>query len=146
MMQQAMNQYQDDTVDQISSTELNDTIRPAPLFGCRKRLPDFTTHDSNEKRPKKSVATTVPTKRTGHAMCAIGRDTAVLIGGETNSSDHDSRVHNDDSFYQLKLVENRSVQWTKVALEKEKQKRVGHQIVHDCENRMISIVGGFAYH
>eukprot|EP00118_Oscarella_pearsei_P015821 m.145771 g.145771 ORF g.145771 m.145771 type:complete len:578 (+) comp38432_c1_seq17:136-1869(+) len=117
----------------------------------RKRPLESAVQELAEKRPKVKI---VPTGRTGHAMCVISEDTAVMVGGEMKTNPGDEYAfHNDDSFYQLKLVENEGsydVQWTKVAVEStkdaEKSKRIGHQIIYHNGKKEVSLVGGFKYY
>eukprot|EP00118_Oscarella_pearsei_P015822 m.145779 g.145779 ORF g.145779 m.145779 type:complete len:376 (+) comp38432_c1_seq20:118-1245(+) len=86
-------------------------------------------------------------------MCAISENTAVMVGGETMNPGDEYAVHNDDSFYQLKLVKNEGsydVQWTRVAVEsgkeEDKSKRIGHRIIYDNGKNEVSLFGGFKYY
>eukprot|EP00118_Oscarella_pearsei_P007447 m.36631 g.36631 ORF g.36631 m.36631 type:complete len:331 (+) comp32266_c0_seq2:162-1154(+) len=143
----ASDPYSDYSDDEQSSTHSGNSDMSLSLVENGKRAHESTGYDSSAKRANTA---SVPTKRTGHAMCAISEDIAVMIGGETNSSDSDYRVHNGDSFYQLQLVKRQGVEevlWTEVAVINENhQKRIGHQLFHDGQNGTVSLVGGFGYH
>eukprot|EP00118_Oscarella_pearsei_P015828 m.145749 g.145749 ORF g.145749 m.145749 type:complete len:558 (+) comp38432_c1_seq9:36-1709(+) len=144
----ASNRYSNRSDDDQSSTHSDGSDMSNSLLENGKRAYEPTGRESSAKRAK---TTSVPTKRFGHGMCAISDDTAVMVGGETTSDD-DHRVHNDDSFYQLKLIQSRGycdVKWTKVEVkskkDEKKQERVGHQVVCSGQSS-IHLLGGFKYY
>ena len=112
---------------------------------------DLNSIDSNETVPVSCTArlspSILPSKRKGHVMVAVSNTTALLLGGETTTSDAKVNiVISDDSIYSLSIAEGHDVEWRRVEVEKNKEKRVGHRAVYDKQNKVVSLVGGYHYY
>jgi hypothetical protein len=91
-------------------------------------LEDSTGSSSSIRALWYSVpTTTAPSKRTGHSMSSLGKNSVVLFGGY----DQDRKKLLDDTWVFIGAIQN-DAQWTK--------------LVQDCSvNTMASILGGIDY-